>query len=272
MLRHIFSIFILLLLTPVAYGQCDDINNEVWAAAACTKVKTFPSPDQSAHPTLMIVLHGDAPLHPPDYQYRLAQTIASNSKNLIAVGMLRPGYSDPEGRTSDGVKGNAVGDNYDQPRVDQIAKAIQKLKSVHQASHTILAGHSGGAAITGNLIARYPELVDHAVIVSCPCDINQWRRGMYKLTQKPIFEGNLQTESPIDHVDKVPVNTKITLIAGESDVVAPPALTRQYFEALQTTGKHPELKLVDGGHDIFTSPAVVRVLLKAVDDKSLKKQ
>ena len=68
--------------------------------------------------------------------------------------MLRPGYTDPIGRTSDGVKGDAIGDNYDEKRVNQVAQAITELKKLYSPSKVILVGYSGGAAITTNLIRK----------------------------------------------------------------------------------------------------------------------
>ena len=62
----------------------------------------------------------------------------------------------------------------------------------------ILAGHSGGSAITASLIALYPHLVDHAVIVSCPCNINAWRKDMYVSSNYDGFKGDLDGISPID--------------------------------------------------------------------------
>jgi predicted esterase len=65
----------------------------------------------------------------------------------------------------------------------------------------ILAGHSGGAAITVNLIGLFPLLIDHAFIVSCPCDVNAWRENIFSLTKKSIFKGNIDTLSPTDLVE-----------------------------------------------------------------------
>ncbi|WP_168188016.1 S9 family peptidase [Hahella sp. CCB-MM4] len=230
-------------------------------------MRTYHSPRQSTHPRLMVVLHGDAPFHPPDYHYQLAEILASNSDNLIAVGMLRPGYSDPDGRTSDGAKGDAIGDNYDAPRVRQIAEAIEQLRDKYQPSNVILVGHSGGAAITGNLIATYPDLVDEAVLVSCPCNINQWRTDMFQLTGKSFFKGDLDVISPVDQVNDVSTNTHITLITGKEDPVARPTLSHEYFEALQKADKSAELITVDGGHEIFLSPPVIRQLLHITNEK-----
>jgi len=175
-------------------------------------MKTFKSDVITKKPILLIALHGDSPFNNPSYHYRFASQIAQHSENVISVGMLRPGYTDHLNRTSDGIKGDTVGDNYDEPRVKQIAQAIQKLKSHHKASKVILSGHSGGAAITAKLIALYPNLVSHAFIVSCPCNINPWRADMYKKSQYEGFKGKLDISSPIDLVSRISDEIKINIL------------------------------------------------------------
>lgn len=260
----VFQVVAFSLLSVPVFAQCNQIQNEVFTGNQCTKVRTFVSEAQTEHPNLLITLHGDSPFHNPSYHYRLASIVASKSHNLIAVGMLRPGYSDPDNRTSDGLMGEAVGDNYDKPRIDQIAGAIKKLRQVYQANRVIVAGHSGGSAITAILIAMYPHLIDHAVIVACPCDINQWRSDMAELTNNPIFHGALSVVSPIDLVAKVPVETEISLIVGKDDVVAKPKLSRRYKAALERVGKNATLTLIEGDHEIFLDPSVVDEIGKTV--------
>ena len=184
----------------LVHAGCEDISNEIFADNSCTKIRTYRSADVTDKPILVVALHGDSPFNNPGYQYRFAELVANKNSNVISVGMLRPGYTDPLGRTSDGIKGDAIGDNYDEKRVNQIAQAITKLEKLYSPSKVILAGHSGGAAITANLISLFPLLIDHAFIVSCPCDVNAWREDMFSLTNKSIFKGKIETLSPIDLV------------------------------------------------------------------------
>ena len=53
--------------------------------------------------------------------------------------------------------------------VDPIYRVIKKLKKKYQLEHTLIVGHSGGAAITGILSGRFPKLIDEAILISCPC-------------------------------------------------------------------------------------------------------
>ncbi|NQY65466.1 MAG: hypothetical protein HRT38_17470 [Alteromonadaceae bacterium] len=125
----IFTVIVGLFVASTVQAECLDIVNEVFNNETCTKIKTFKSKKVSKSPVLLVALHGDSPWNNPDYQYRFAKHIADENINLISVGMLRPGYTDPMKRTSDGVRGRTVGDNYDETRIHQIAGAIKSLKN-----------------------------------------------------------------------------------------------------------------------------------------------
>ncbi|WP_214286017.1 hypothetical protein, partial [Acinetobacter pittii] len=62
--------------------------------------------------TLIVVLHGAAPVAKPDYQYAFARAAAEAVPHSIAVALLRPGYEDPQGHRSPGARGQTTGDNY----------------------------------------------------------------------------------------------------------------------------------------------------------------
>jgi predicted esterase len=253
-----------LFFTNLVHAGCGDILNEIFAGNSCTKIRTYRSADVSDKPILVVALHGDSPFNNPGYQYRFAKLVANKNSNVISVGMLRPGYTDPLGRTSDGVKGDAIGDNYDKKRVNQVAQAITELKKLYSPSKVILAGHSGGAAITANLISLFPLLIDHAFIVSCPCDVNAWREDMFSLTKKSIFRGNIETLSPIDLVEHLSKKTIISIFVGKDDKVARPILSEKYKTAATKEGLKVTLEVIDGQHDIFLSPDIINAITEIV--------
>ncbi len=259
-----FAIVAGVFISSSVQAQCQDIIDEVLADEICTKIRTYKSNNLSENPILLIALHGDSPFNNPSYHYKFAERIADKSNNLIAIGMLRPGYTDDMNRTSDGIKGDAVGDNYDKARVSQIANAIQQLESYYKPSILILAGHSGGSAITANLIALYPDLVDHAFIVSCPCNVNTWREDMYKLTKKPIFRGALETVSPVELVEHISRKIKITMFSGATDIVAKTELSGEYKSVLETATVDVNLHIIDGEHDIFLKNEVITSIVEIV--------
>jgi hypothetical protein len=66
------------------------------------KASIFRSEQIGAEPVLVVVLHGDAPFHKPDDQNTFAATLAATHRDVEAVGLLRPGCTDPQGNASDG--------------------------------------------------------------------------------------------------------------------------------------------------------------------------
>lgn len=245
-------------------AQCNDSLNEVSVQGVCTKIKTYKSNKITETPVLVVNLHGDSPFNDPSYHYEFANYIAQHSVNTVSVGMLRPGYTDHLKRTSDGVRGETIGDNYDEPRIHQIAQAIVKLKAIHNSKNVILAGHSGGSVITAKLIALYPKLISHAFIVSCPCNISRWRADMYKSSQYEGFKRSLDTISPIKLVDDVSNETGITLFVGKNDKVTKPYLSNEYFSALKKAGKKVDYHVIDGDHELFLNPVILESVVNIV--------
>ena len=268
-MKYIFFITgILFSLLPtqraLAKSACSNIDREILVAERCTKIETYKSQKNSDNPTLAIVLHGDSAFIRPFVQNRVAQKIAENNDNVIAVGMLRPGYKDDFGRKSDGEMGLTVGDNYDDERVKQITDAIKSLKHIHKAGKVVLIGHSGGAAITTRIIGLYPNLIDHAVAISCPCNINAWRKDMLLRNEYEPFRGDLPISSPIELATNVSDKIKISLLVAKKDDVTKPYLTKQYYTELKKQGKHVEMKIIEGGHNIFQTNAAMEIISKAL--------
>lgn len=261
----IFSFIVFIFFSHNANANCKDVLNEVLYDSVCTKIKTYKSKVLSDKPILLVALHGDtAPWSFSDEQYSFAKRVANNNANVVAVGMLRPGYIDVDKRQSDGIQGEGVGDNYDKQRVEQISNAIHSLKKQYHAYKVILVGQSGGAATAANLIAYYPNLVDHALLIACPCDIDFWRKSMFELTKKDVFKGNLNKVSPIDMVEQVSNKISITLLAGDKDMITPPHLIRRYQSALLKAKKDVKLRIIEGDHEIFLSKDAVSSALEII--------
>jgi pimeloyl-ACP methyl ester carboxylesterase len=235
----------------------------LWVQGGPYRLKTavFHSVDSSSTPTLVVVLHGDSPFSKPDYQDTFAAKVASAYRDVVVAAILRPGYTDPQGNVSDGVRGETTGDNYNAQNTNAIAAAIADLKQRFRSRRIVVAGHSGGAAITANILGRHPALVDAALLVSCPCDVNRWREHMFLKTRFQGFSGEIQTLSPIDQVGGVSTNVTIRMVVGNKDDVTPPALSETYKTAALKAGKHVILTELDGEpHDILLKPAVLAEL------------
>lgn len=229
----------------------------VWVLANGLRLKTrvYRSTQTSDHPALVIVLHGDSPFQAPSYQYVFARMAAAQNPDMVAAAILRPGYADDTGDVSDGIRGRTTGDNYTPQVVDAIAAAIRALKVQYAASRVILVGHSGGAAIAADLIGRARGLADGALLVSCPCDLPAFRRHMGWKQMNPLWLLPVSSLPPLDLISTVPPTTRVRMLVGTKDDVAPPTMTEAYAAALRARDIDvTAVEVPEAPHDILLTP------------------
>jgi predicted esterase len=226
--------------------------------------RTFASGSGPANP-LIVVLHGDAPFANPAYQYKFAADVARQVPGSAVVALLRPGYGDPFGARSDGDRGFATGENYTAEVVDDVAAAIQLLRTQYSAASIILVGHSGGAAIAADLAARNHRLVQQVFLVGCPCDLAAFRMHMARQQWSPIWLLPVDSLSPDLTLEQMDRSTTITAIAGAKDPVTPPQYAQAYIEkALRRGIAASMIILPDQGHEILNNSMVIeRVVASA---------
>ena len=250
----------------------------LWIRANGLKLKAqvYPGEHLSAHPTLIVVLHGDLlgvrEVPRSTYHYVFAKNAAARLQDCVVVALLRPGYRDDTGQRSEGEQGMTTGDNYTPEVVDAIADAVTQLKQRVHAAHAILVGHSGGAAITGDLLGRWPDAVDGALMVSCPCDLAKWRKHMQQMQgNAPIWSAPVKSISPMDVVGEIRRSVAIRLLVGGDDPVAPPVLSQEYADALRKNGHPAELTIAPGlQHDILLEPVTLDSLTTLVASLRVK--
>ncbi len=228
------------------------------------KSRIYQHADLSAHPILVIVVHGDSPDGPPKYQYRFAKLAAAAIPDAVVAAVLRPGYSDGED-TSDGMRGFTNGDNYTPEIVNAVATVLSELKDRYHPRRVILVGHSGGAAIAGDLLGQQGVAVDGALLVSCPCDLVEARKHLRELQGNPMWDRPVRSLSPLALVDRVPASTKIAMLFGSDDQITPSALTQTYTDALRNRNVAVNLTIAPGlGHDILLEPVAMDQLKEVV--------
>jgi pimeloyl-ACP methyl ester carboxylesterase len=220
------------------------------------KTRVYESARLEAHPVLVVLVHGDIP-DPRQGLYEFAQGIAHGSQNVVAAGVLRPGYQDAQGDLSSGKMGYAIGDNYTPEVVDDIDTAILALKARYHAGPVVLAGHSGGAAISADLIGRHPGDVSAVLLLACGCDPREF---MARFTREhPVFPKNLPNPSllPLELAAEVPRSAHVRMIIGDRDDVVRLPPSQAYARALEAQGVDVRLTVVPGfGHnDILRAPA-----------------
>ena len=258
--------FSMLLIQAQVNGQTSELSvhiESLWVRGGQHRLfgQAFSRMDINSEPILVVSLHGDAPppYENPSYQYVFASKVAAANKDVIAVGLLRPGYTDLRGNHSEGERGQLNGDNWNARNTDTIAEAISNLKSQYHARIVVVAGHSGGAAITANILGRHPGLVGAALLVSCPCGhVEDWRKNMLELTGISVFQGNIDTLSPIEQVDYISDKVIISLMVGTQDKVTPAKFSEKFVSELSSQGKNAKLVRLEGSpHNIFLNPTIL---------------
>ena len=220
------------------------------------KTEVYSSTPLSARPALVVVLHGDLFNPTPSYQYAFAQALTQgfdapampdrvrarlgarpHVADVVAAGLLRPGYTDNAGDRSDGDRGDARGDNYTAEVTGDVARAVRALKERFMARRVVLVGHSGGATIAALVLGQYPDLADAALLVACGC-------------------GATRSLQPLNLVSAIRRDVTVRLVVGKEDEVTTPDVSFRYVEALRKRGVDAQVFTLPGlGHNImFTQP------------------
>jgi len=197
----------------------------------CLVIKTYG--EGAGRTSLIIFIHGDgyrrdpSDYRPSDYMYRMAQIYGA--KGVVAVALIRPGYFDSKGNHSTG-SSHRDGDNYQPDVIATVAATVRVLKSHYKAENVILVGHSGGAAISGVIIGKFPGLVNAAVLAACPCNVPVWR------TMRRGYNNWHLSLSPHDFIGGMDKNTRVVAVTGADDGNTEPVLARDYVANLKAMG------------------------------------
>ena len=231
--------------SPYASASCPaDADPTQWIDGGeyCLAMRVAGHIDSGKAKNLVVLIHGDVSAGgPADYMYKRA--VALGNDETIAVALIRPGYEDSNGNVSQGSHNNRR-DHYTATNIDAIADAIRRLKKRYGVTRTIVLGHSGGAAITGVMLGKHPGIADGAVLVSCPCNIPEWRRQWGRnLWRKSL--------SPHAFMDGIPSTSTIIAITGNQDDNTSPDLGKNYVNMLLKRGIAASFWSVEGGEHGF---------------------
>jgi pimeloyl-ACP methyl ester carboxylesterase len=178
---------------------------------------------------VLVFLHGDSSRGGLfDRHFKHFTTFAN--KDTVFVGMMRPGYADSKKNASTGDKMGG-GDSYTAHNVDAVANGLRNLKAKYKARHLVVVGYSGGAATAGVILGRHPEVIDSAILIACPCDLNIRRQAWKNQNIKAR-----RSISPHEVADKVFKTTQITAITGEADTNTTPEQVTGYIATLKSQG------------------------------------
>ena len=217
----------------------EDFINFVSSDKGCIGIQALNEFDESK-PSLVLFLHGDyQSKHASNshgFYMKLANHLDTNLANYFML--TRPGYKTQSGNKSSGgdKRGTDQGDNYIWKRdIKPVGHAIQNLKDHYKPERLIVIGHSGGAATTGILIGRMPEIIDAAILVACPCYVKEWRR--HRVLQRGRVPSHKNTwprsDSPDKHIEKISPSTDVYIIVGEEDKNTLPKFSEKYFARIK---------------------------------------
>ncbi len=249
------------LLAQTAWGD-PPATQTLWLEGNHLRLKTsvYASATLTAHPVLIVVLHGDLEgyreIPQNTYEYVFADEAARRIDDVVVAAVLRPGYQDHSGDRSEGDAGLGTGDNYTPEVIDAIAAVITQLQTRYHPANTVLTGHSGGAAIAADLLGRHPSAADGALLASCPCDLPAWRKYMAgRRNNNPIWSMPIHALSPQELASQLSSTVHIAVLVGSKDDVAPPWLSTQYVAAVKKRDPNVSLTIAPGlGHNILLQP------------------
>lgn len=176
--------------------------------------------------TLVVFVHGDLLSLGPSDGFRHIAAGLTEPGRMTAV-LIRQGYFDSQGRYSTGDNYNRS-DNATPENIDNIGAALDRLKRHHRAGRLAVVGHSRGANVAGVLLGRRPGLIDAALLLGCPCDLEARHGLLLNRKRRPI-----RSLSPLDFADRIPPETWIATVTGADDDNTPPMLLKNWHEALE---------------------------------------
>lgn len=206
----------------------------------CFQIVTYYPKSTSS--TLTVALHGSLSRGgDADYIRRVARRAARYGS--VGVAMALPGYT-IDGRTSSGVaiRDKEFSDKYTIGDMNSVAAAVANLKKHHGAKRIIMVGHSFGAGVSAVITGNSAPLVDVAILVGCPCDLDKFR---YSHGREPYPNG----ENPIYYMKGVPKTSRIIAINGARDKAVQSFIPREYIEKARQLGLNAEFHEVPkAGH------------------------
>ena len=211
---------------------------------------------------LIIFLHGDlsSGVKPPGKNgyWKLGNELLSENANFFFLG--RPGYTLDSGRKSYGdyQETRKSKTNYKWEKLELVAKAAQNLKEYYRANSLIMIGHSGGAFSLATINSRIPNLIDKTILISCPCNFENWR----KMKGESVFK--LKT-SPHRNINGISKDSHTIIIVGRDDTNTFPVLSKNYHEMLITKGLKSELYIIEGKHASGSLIGVSKIIKRFIN-------
>lgn len=227
----------LVLSTSFAFGAVNQAeckkqgDNFIFAGGECIQYAVSKGETEGA---LNIVVHGTwkSGTNTLGRYAPFAETLAMNT-DITTVAVALPGYS--KSSTNQLQDLNHVKYNvYTKDYIDFIADLVNALKKRFHASTVNYMGHSAGATLGANMIAKYPGIVNTLTAAG----------GHYSL-DKFKQEDRKNLYSIGDHLDQVG-DTKILLVYGTADTISKPKVTKDFYAKAKQKGLDVKIVKVQG--------------------------
>ena len=229
----------------------------------CMAIETFSPKSVKEKTPLIVVLHGDNRGQMSGSSYQALATSLGNTFDSPSIFMLRPGYKSDKGK-SDGYA-KYEDDDYTSQNMEYLSFALNHLRSTYLGRALILVGHSGGAASAAILAAKYPKLVDAAILAGCPCDITPWRDWRNQSAGK---RGSWSSLSPLDFVKQTNKDAFVIAVTGDKDTNTLPKFAEVYIQGLISNGIENASFILakDATHQtVRTSPELSNAVRSAIE-------
>lgn len=218
-------------------GTClhSDNIHRIAANGECLAMQTyFADGLPNKNPILLIFIHGDGIPGGAPSDYLKFQATKFSTPNTVPIVLIRPGYYDSYDNYSTGESyafsnHGYPADSYRPETVATLAAAVANLKSFYHPRCTILVGHSGGAAMSGIILGKYPHLVNGAVMASVVGDVQKW-------ATKHNWGSYAHSLSPNAWVEKIPKESFVYIVSGTKDENTYPSMSKEYYDLLKQQG------------------------------------
>jgi pimeloyl-ACP methyl ester carboxylesterase len=215
-------------------SPCPDRDGWVAAPSSSACVRVGLNVPAGAVSTLYAYVHAD--LNPVGLDHAVTRALRAVDPFAATVVMLRPGYADFRGGQTTPVTHPRPGDAYRREDALALGEALGVLRTRLGAQRVVVIGHSGGAALTANIAALFPGLVDHAVVVSCPCNLPAWRAHQAQVWASRAWLAPYRSLSPHLVADAIPKTTTVSVVVGGRDTNTPPWLHEEFADLVRSMG------------------------------------
>lgn len=233
----------------VSQDQCNKKgDNFIFAGGECIQFKAYKGETPKA---ITIVVHGtwDAGTNTIGRYGPFAETLVMNT-DITTIAVALPGYSDSSTNNLKSLS-HGGGSVYKPEYIDFIAALVNELKMKYNAEIVNYMGHSAGASLGANMIAKHPGIVATLTAAGGRYNLNKFKED----EKKDLY-------SIGDHMDQVG-DTKILLVYGTEDKISEPKVTTNFYEKAKKAGldvtivkaqgaPHIDLDMTDASVEAFT--------------------